>query len=167
MLLNVHAAFKRLPAAYIPVRLSQTADMLTLIHIVNVAVSWGLLILIWLVQIIIYPGLARIPCKDFINYHAWYVTKITMVVLPLMVTEIIIAIAWFFLQVKLFYPLVAGGLVILVLWSTFTFQVPIHKSLQAGKDKSKIRRLVATNWIRTIAWSLKAVTVFVFASESL
>jgi hypothetical protein len=37
-----------------------TADMLTLIHIFNIAVSCGLLILIWLVQMIIYPGLARI-----------------------------------------------------------------------------------------------------------
>jgi len=141
--------------------------MLTIIHIFNVAVSWGLLILIWLVQIIIYPGLARIPSNEFVNYHEWYVTRITMVVLPLMICEILIAIAWFFLQDNLFYPIVAGSLVILVWCSTFTFQVPIHKSLQAGKDKSKIRRLVATNWIRTVAWSLKAVIVVVFAAESL
>jgi hypothetical protein len=84
-----------------------------------------------------------------------------------MICEIIIAIAWFFLQEILFYPIVAGGLIILVWCSTFTFQVPIHKSLQAGKDKSKIRRLVATNWIRTVAWSKKAVTVVGFAFESL
>jgi len=141
--------------------------MLTHIHIFNVAVSWGLLILIWLVQIIIYPGLARIPSNDFVNYHAWYVTRMTMVVLPLMIGEIIIAIAWFFLQNNLFYPIVAGGLIILVWCSTFTFQVPIHKSLQAGKDKSMIRRLVTTNWIRTVAWSLKAVIVVLFAAESL
>jgi len=144
-----------------------TVGMLTLIHIFNVAVSWGLFILIWLVQIMIYPGLARIPSNDFVNYHEWYVTRITMVVLPLMICEIIIAIAWFFLQDNLFYPIVAGGLVTLVWCSTFAFQVPIHKSLQAGKDKSKIRRLVATNWIRTVAWSLKAVIVVVFAAESL
>jgi hypothetical protein len=144
-----------------------TAGMLTLFHIFNVAISWGLFSLIWLVQIIIYPGLARIPFNEFVNYHAWYITRITMVVLPFMMFEIIIAIAWFFLQDNLFYPVVTGGLVILVWWSTFTLQVPIHKSLQAGKDKSKIRRLVATNWIRTVAWSLKAVIVVVFAAKSL
>lgn len=141
--------------------------MLTLIHIFNVAVSWGLFILIWLVQIIIYPGLARIPSNDFVKYHAWYVTRISMVVLPLMICEIIVAIAWFFLQDNLFYPTVAGGLVTLVWCSTFALQVPIHKRLQTGKDKSKIKRLVATNWIRTVAWSLKAVTVVVFAAHSL
>jgi len=144
-----------------------TPNMLTLIHIFNVAVSCGLLILIWLVQIIIYPGLARIPSNDFVNYHAWYVTRITMVVLPLMICEIIISIACFFLQDNLFYPIVAVGFVILVWCSTFTFQVRIHKSLQVGKNTSKIRRLVATNWIRTFAWSMKAVTVIVFAFESL
>jgi len=144
-----------------------TVIMLTLLHVFNVAISGGLFILIWLVQIIIYPGLVHIPSSDFVNYHAWYVTRITMVVLPLMICEIVIAIAWFFLKENLVYPIVAGGLVILVWWSTFTFQVPIHKSLQSGKDKSKIRQLVATNWIRTVAWSLKAAIVFVFAAENL
>lgn len=72
-----------------------TAYMLTIIHISNVAVSYGLLILIWLVQIIIYPGLARVPSSDFVNYHAWYVTRITMVVLPLMICEIIISTTFF------------------------------------------------------------------------
>jgi hypothetical protein len=144
-----------------------TVGMLTLIHILTIAVSWGLFIFIWLVQIIIYPGLARIPSNDFVNYHQWYVTRITMVVLPLIVCEIILAIAWFFLQDNLFYPTVAGGLVVLVWCSTFTCQVPIHKRLQAGKDKSTIKRLVNTNWIRTIAWSAKAVIVIVSAAKSL
>lgn len=139
--------------------------MLTPIHIVNVAVSWGLLILIWLVQIIIYPGLARIPADDFVQYHAWYVIRMTMIVLPLMLGEIIIAITWLFLEDNIFYPMVAGGLIVMVWWSTITFQVPIHKSLQAGKDRSKLTRLVATNWIRTVAWTLKAVLVVVLAAQ--
>ena len=138
--------------------------MLTHIHIVNVAVSWGLLILIWLVQLIIYPALARIPADDFVRYHAWYVTRMTMIVLPLMIGEIIVAIAWFILQDDSVYPVVAGGLVIIVWWSTVAFQVPIHKSLRAGKDRSKLNRLVATNWIRTVAWTLKAVMVVVFTA---
>ena len=138
--------------------------MLTAIHIINVAVSWGLLILIWLVQTIIYPGLARIPADDFVQYHAWYVTRITMIVLPLMIGEVSIAIAWFILQDDTVYPMVAGGLVIIVWWSTITFQVPIHNSLRAGKDKSKLRRLVATNWIRTVAWTIKAFLVVVLAA---
>jgi hypothetical protein len=121
--------------------------MLTLIHVFDVAVSRGLVIHIWLFQIIIDPGPARRPSGDVVNCRAWTVTRITMVVLPLMICEIIVAIAWCFLQDNLFYPTVAGGLVILVGCSTFTFQVPIHKGRQKSTDKSKTRRLVATDWI--------------------
>jgi hypothetical protein len=142
-------------------------EKISCIHIFNVAVSSGLLTLIWLVQIIIYPGLARIPANDFAAYHAWYVTRITVVVVPLMICELIAAIALFFVQDRLLYPTIAGGLIILAWGSTFTFQVPIHKSLRKGKDTSKIRQLITTNWIRTVAWSLKAVIVGFFAAESL
>ena len=44
-----------------------TTDMLTLIHIFSVAVSFGLLVLIRLVQMIIYTGLVRIPYNDFVK----------------------------------------------------------------------------------------------------
>ena len=88
-----------------------------------------------------------------------------MIVLPLMIGEIIIAIAWFILQDDTVYPMVAGGLVILVWWSTVTFQVPIHKNLRVGKNKLKLKRLVATNWIRTVAWTLKAVLLVVFTAQ--
>jgi hypothetical protein len=38
-------------------------------------------------------------------------------------------------------------------------QVPIHNRLKSGKKEVLIRRLVATNWIRTIAWSLKSLVI--------
>jgi hypothetical protein len=88
-----------------------------------------------------------------------------MIVLPLMIGEIIIAIAWLFLDDNAFYPMVAGGLITMVWGSTVSFQVPIHKRLRAGKDRATLRRLVATNWVRTIAWTLKAVLVVVSAAE--
>jgi len=44
----------------------------------------------------------------------------------------------------------------MIVWlSASVLQVPIHNRLIAGK-KREIRHLVATNWIRTAAWSLKA-----------
>ena len=141
--------------------------MLSYLNIFNIAISWGLFILIWLVQIIIYPGLTRIPARDFVNYHTWYMVRITTVVFPLMICEVIITIAWLFLQNSLIYATFAAGLVTVVWISTFTLQVPIHRSLQKGKDESKIKRLVATNWIRTAAWSLKAVLVTAIAIKSL
>jgi len=38
-------------------------------------------------------------------------------------------------------------------------QVPIHNRLKSGKKEALIRRLVVTNWIRTIAWSFKSLVI--------
>lgn len=132
---------------------------MSLLTILNMAVSWGLFILIWLVQIIIYPGFHRIPVAEFAGYHRWYAVRISAVVLPLMLCEAIIAIGCILLEGYTLYNLVSGLLIAIVWLSTFLLQVPIHKRLQSGKDHASIRRLVLTNWIRTIAWSAKMLAV--------
>ena len=135
------------------------AQQSSLLYLFNVAISWGLLVLIWLVQIVIYPGLERIPSAGFKNYHRWYVTRISIVVLPLMLSEETITIGWLILNDSSLYAEISALMVVIIWLSTFTLQVPIHQRLQAGKDESRIRRLVNSNWIRTIAWSIKAVVV--------
>lgn len=51
------------------------------------------------------------------------------------------------------------GLVLLVLiWvSTFAVQVPLHERLALGFDRAVWHRLVATNWLRTIAWTVRGI----------
>ncbi len=133
----------------------------------NLAVSWGLLVLIWLVQVIIYPGLFRIPSKEFVDYHSWYTIRITAIVLPLMIGEVMITAGWLILDKVTIFSAVAAIFVVLIWISTFMLQVPIHKQLQAGKDKTLISQLVKTNWIRTFAWSMKAIVVTIAASKGL
>lgn len=132
----------------------------------NLAVSWGLLILIWLVQLIIYPGFHRIPQNAFAAYHRWYVIRISSVVLPLMVGELILTIWWVLSETYASISLSAGFLIVIVWLSTFALQVPIHNQLKRGKDDNRIQRLVATNWIRTVAWSLKAGIVSIYTISS-
>ena len=143
------------------------SSLLSHLTIFNIAISWGLLLLIWLVQIIIYPGQSRIPSDDFVNYHSWYAVRISAIVLPLMIGEAIITIAWLVWAKVSIYAAVAAGFVVIIWLSTFLLQVPIHKKLRSGKEDSHIKRLLATNWIRTIAWSLKAVWVTVAAVQSI
>ena len=133
----------------------------------NLAVSWGLLILIWLVQLIIYPGFHRIPREAFAAYHRWYVIRISSVVLPLMLVELILTVWWIRSDNYSLVSVLAGILVLIVWLSTFVLQVPIHNRLKAGKEDREIRRLVATNWIRTAAWSLKAVVVSIDTLSSI
>lgn len=125
----------------------------------NIAFSWGLAILIWLVQLIIYPGFHRIPREVFPVYHRWYALRISLVVLPLMIGEVVFVVGWWWSGADPNDAYLATLAVGVVWLSTFVLQVPIHKRLQEGKDEALIRRLVATNWIRTAAWSLKAFVV--------
>ena len=136
---------------------------MSLLQTFNIAISWALLILIWLVQIIIYPGFRQIPAADFVNYHRWYVIRISAVVLPLMLCEAIIMVGWLLFEGYSYFSVVSGLLIVIIWLSTFLLQVPVHNQLQSGKDDAGIRRLVLTNWIRTIAWSIKALVVFMAA----
>ena len=133
----------------------------------NLAVSWGLFILIWLVQLIIYPGFHKIPREKFAAYHRWYVTRISSVVLPLMVGELVLTIWWVLSGNYSSISVSVGSLVFAVWLSTFALQIPIHNQLQKGKNDIRIQRLVATNWIRTAAWSLKAVIVSIYTISSI
>ena len=139
---------------------------ISLLYIFNIAVSWGLLLLIWLVQIIIYPGFERVPSTGFINYHRWYVKRISAVVLPLMICEVIISVGWLMLENYSIYSVIATLLVVIIWLSTFTLQVPVHQKLQSAKDQACIRRLVNSNWIRTIAWTFRAFIVTIAAVKN-
>lgn len=131
--------------------------------VANIAFGWGLMVLIWLVQVIVYPGFSRIPQQDFSTYHRWYTVRIGAIVVPLMVGEVIAAAAWIWMRPQALPAYLSAAAVALVWGSTLALQVPIHRRLQHGKDVALIRRLVATNWIRTAAWSAKAFVVTIAA----
>ena len=124
----------------------------------NLAVSWALAVLIWMVQAIVYPGFRRIPAEGFVDYHRWYVARISLIVTPLMFAEAVLTVMW--LSIAGTPAAMISAALVLVVWlSTFLLQVPSHNRLKYGKDRVLIRRLVATNWIRTVAWSLKTLIV--------
>ena len=125
----------------------------------NLAVSWGLLVLIWLVQLVVYPSFRRISSENFPSFHKWYVIRISSVVLPLMILELGFVTWWILSDKPSIAPALSTIFVFIVWLSTFVLQVPIHNQLKTGKENLLIRRLISTNWIRTVAWTLKAATV--------
>lgn len=61
---------------------------------------------------------------------------------------------------------VGFALVVIVWASTFALQVPAHGTLNRGFNQKAQARLVATNWIRTVSWSLRSlVLIFVLAKH--
>ena len=135
-------------------------EKILLLH--NIASTFFLTGVIWVVQFVKYPSFAFIDPKSFTKYHDDYRFWITPVVAPPMIVELLTAI---FL---VFYPpenidsrLVLFGLILTVItWaSTFFLQVPLHEKLAAGFDAEIHAALVNTNWLRTAAWSLRAALV--------
>ncbi len=129
----------------------------------NVAVSWGLLLLIWLVQIIIYPSFRSIPEKVFVQYHRWYVMRIGLFVFPLMMAELVLIYRLATISEWNMYVLVCVLMIVVVWLSTICIQVPIHRRISKEKSIVLIDKLIDTNWLRTIAWSVKTlVATFLF-----
>ena len=117
---------------------------------------------IWFVQIVHYPLFALVGSDGFTNYERAHQRMTTWVVAPLMLVELASAV-WIALRTV---PPVrpaeawAGLALVAAAWaSTFLLQVPLHESLTRGFDIVATQRLVATNWVRTAAWSLRSALV--------
>lgn len=113
--------------------------------------------IIWFVQIVHYPMLARLPHENFAALEREHCDRTGFVVAPPMLVEAF-TLVWllfrgFHSPLFLFTAALLG-----VVWiSTFTLQVPAHRALLQGWNEPAHRRLVFTNWIRTTAWTLRAV----------
>jgi hypothetical protein len=136
-----------------------------LILLANLASTLYMTGVIWLIQLVQYPFFSKIGASNFAEYHASYTAWITPVVAPLMIAEL--ATSFFII----FYPpnhidaklLYAGLILTLIIWaSTFFLQVPMHEKLGSGFNAEAHAFLVNSNWIRTIAWSLRSVLVLYF-----
>lgn len=133
--------------------------MLIVVNLVATAFMTGV---IWCVQMAHYPLMSGWPHDDFGRWEAMHRSRIGGVVVPAMLVEGIAAAAIIARRppgVPVWMPWAAAG-VLLVIWaSTFLVQVPLHDRLSSGWDADAHSRLVATNWIRTLLWSLRLALV--------
>lgn len=116
--------------------------------------------LIWFVQIVHYPLFAHVPAEQFRDYEQRHVARTGRVVGPLMFVEAVTTV-WLLVSTPDGVPrwlVIAGVALLAVVWgSTGGVQVPLHRRLEQGWDLAAIRRLVRTNWVRTCAWTARAV----------
>lgn len=127
---------------------------------IQVLTSVGMAGVIWVIQIVHYPLFAQVGQDQFVHYAASHNRLITWIVGPLMLAE---CFAVLYLLTPLTPPglrtaAVAGVILLAIIWiSTFCLSVPAHNTLAAGFDPAAHARLVSTNWIRTIGWTLRAL----------
>jgi hypothetical protein len=139
----------------------------------QLATTLPLVGLIWMVQVVVYPQLGRVGEHEFVAYHAAHARLITPVVGPLMLGELLAAIAFVSASSASesgTYRSVAvvGLLLVGVAWLTTMFlSVPQHEVLARGFDEHAWQRLVTTNWLRTIAWTARAGLLLWATSQAL
>lgn len=114
--------------------------------------------LIWFVQRVHYPLFSFAAKGDFHAFALHHQKRTTSVVLPLMILELGTGVALVLLASGLSQRLAIAGLALLaMIWiSTAAVQVPLHQRLAAGFDRRIARRLVRTNWTRTLAWTVRS-----------
>jgi hypothetical protein len=117
-------------------------------------VDFGLVILIWLVQLIIYPGFRYYSPAELAIWHPKYSNLITLIVGPLMLAQVGL-VGWETYTRPSWITLLSAGLVGLMWGATAFISVPLHNTIAAGNPSpTTLTRLVDTNWIRTIGWTV-------------
>jgi hypothetical protein len=131
--------------------------------------SWQLLAtafmtgVIWFVQLVHYPLMEGWPHDTFGVWETRHRDKTGLVVVPPMLTEGVVALMLLARRPRgvAAWMVWMGAAALGGIWaSTFLLQVPCHVRLSMGWDAATHARLVQTNWIRTILWSVRLGLAF-------
>jgi len=114
----------------------------------------GLVVLIWMVQLVVYPSFTFYNLNNLRRWHDNYTKQITFIVIPLMIGQLT-AIGMQLWSNLTWYTMFSGLLVFLLWGSTFLKFVPLHNRITAGDfDEKTLDDLVRYNWGRTVLWSV-------------
>ena len=128
----------------------------------QLATTLPLVGLTWVVQVLVYPQLARVGVSEFQAYHAAHTRLVTYVVAPLMVGELVAVLAGVAapnVALPRWLAGVGAALAIGTWAATFFLAVPQHAVLAHGFDTNAHERLLAANAVRTALWSLRSLLV--------
>jgi hypothetical protein len=128
----------------------------------NLLSTWYMVGLIWMVQVVHYPLFAKVGAEKFSSYQTSHQSLMSLIVGPPMLLELLTAVLliWYMpAHVPSWIAYVALGLLVIVWMSTAFIQVPCHEKLTTGFDAAVHERLVVSNWIRTIGWTIRGALV--------
>lgn len=132
-----------------------TADPLLVTHALATVSLVGL---IWTIQLVHYPLFLRVPPDAFTAYESEHMRRITWLVGPLMLVEAGTAILLILRFPESAIVWVGAALLAAIWILTATVQGPLHGRLaRDGFDATRIRFLVRSNWVRTLAWTARGV----------
>ena len=136
----------------------------------QVAATWAMVGLIWFVQVVHYPLFGWIGDDEAVPYAVEHQRRTALVVGLPMAVEGVTAL-WLLADPPAgssrVWPFVGCVLLAVVHSSTVLLQVPQHAALARANDAERIRRLVRSNWIRTVAWTARGLVTIVLLVAAL
>ncbi|MGF1598068.1 MAG: hypothetical protein ACFCVK_14225 [Acidimicrobiales bacterium] len=130
--------------------------------VISAAATWGMVGVIWMVQVVHYPMLAGYSAVAPVRAAVDHQRRITSVVGPLMTAEGVTALILLVDRPATMGALsawIAAALLGVALLSTIAIQVPLHSRLAGGHDEGAARQLITTNWLRTAAWTCRGLVL--------
>lgn len=129
--------------------------MIDALSLFQLLIDFGLVVLILMVQLTIYPSFLYYKTEDLVRWHQKYTGAIAIVVGPLMLAQLLLSI--YVVVINQQYLL--GGIhlvLVLATWISTAIQfVPIHSRIGKSEHTNKdLQKLVHHNWIRVILWVL-------------
>ncbi len=124
------------------------------IEAIRILFDAGLFVLIWMIQLIVYPSFLHYSNANLNTWHQVYTKRLAVIVIPLMLGQLTLAV------IQLIYNATIENIIILILilaiWiSTFLQFVPIHNSIAKNNiNKPLLHKLVRRNWFRTVLWTI-------------
>ncbi len=136
--------------------------LLLLLHTATTLFMVGL---IWTIQVVHYPLFNGVGLERFVAYAAEHNWRISIIVVPVMLAEAAVTALLFLTRPEqiTWQSALLGLILLAVAWgTTFFLSVPQHNVLMHGFEDGAYRRLVNTNWLRTLAWSAKGCLALVW-----
>lgn len=138
--------------------------------ILNLMATCVMVGVIWFVQLVHYPLLALIGADRAPAIAVEHQRRTAWVVGLPMATEGITTLVLLYARpdgVDAWLPWLGAVLLAIVLASTVFLSVPLHERMATAPDASVGRRLVVTNWPRTIGWSARAAVGGIMLAQAI
>ncbi len=147
-----------------------TPKLIPLIFCLHLAATLYMTGLIWFVQVVHYPLMAKVGPDHFPAYEQAHTRLTGRIVAPVMLLELATALALLrFRPTSLSLAMPIAGLALLaIIWlSTWALQIPCHNALSAAFDPATHHRLVTSNWLRTTCWTLRSALALLVTARLL
>jgi len=137
--------------------MSTAPEVMAWVGVAQAAATFGMTGIIWLVQLVQYPGFRHVGATEFEAFHRHHCRSIGLIVGPLMVLELLTALLLAVAGEPVWFWRAMLGLLLVIWISTALWQGPLHGRLsREGPRPDLVRALVRGNWLRTVLWTARS-----------